>query len=851
MKREPTHDNTVFLFSQPASRRDYHLGLATVLVCLVAFLITVPFAKMQLPQVWAFMPAYESALIVTDLITAVLLFGQFCISRSRALLVLASGYLFTAMMTVAHALTFPGLFAPGGLLGAGAQSTAWLYQFWHCGFPLFVMAYSLLKTRSEEVPDPLPPRGQPWQAVLGSVVLVLILAAGLTLLATAGEPLLPAVMQKNRYAAGQINLFTIGCLLSLAALVVLWRRRTRTVLDLWLMVVMSAWILDIALSAVFNGGRFDAGFYAGRIYGMLAASFVLLMLLLENSVLYARLVEAHAKMGQKTADLQQVSSQLEIANAALAEKNHQLEESSRLKSEFLSNMSHELRTPLNAIIGFSEMMKDGLAGDMSPSQNTYVGHVFHSGQHLLSLINDILDLSKIEAGKVEIELEPLELDTLLTDSVAMITERATSRQIRLKRQTPQFPGALRADRRRLRQIVDNLLSNALKFTPSGGQISLNASLVDRAHAQTALPGFAGGIRMPLPDNAFRQFVVISVSDTGIGISPEDAARLFTPFTQISNPLTRTIEGTGLGLAMVRRLVELHDGTVAVSSEPGQGSCFSVWLPWREEPGSRTNRPHKAAETQTAGPLALVVEDDEKAAMLMRAQLEAEGFSVRHAASAEAALEMAGECTPDVITLDILLPGMDGWQFLNRLKDMPAWANVPVVVVSVVADEGRGVSLGASMVLQKPVSRDALSKGLAQLGLLPGGGRNVTVLVIDDDVNAVEIIATHLHQSGYTVLRALGGKEGIELAQRFRPDLIALDLEMPEVNGFDVVEALKGHPATAQIPIMVVTAKQLSQSDRRQLNGHILDIVDKTDFNHGRFINEVHRSLSRPAPLGKN
>jgi CheY-like chemotaxis protein len=244
------------------------------------------------------------------------------------------------------------------------------------------------------------------------------------------------------------------------------------------------------------------------------------------------------------------------------------------------------------------------------------------------------------------------------------------------------------------------------------------------------------------------------------------------------------------------------------------------------------------------PAALVIEDNDEAAALMRVQLEAEGFIVRRVASAENALALVDELTPDLITLDILLPGMDGWEFLARLKQTAHWAAVPVVVVSVAADRSRGISVGAALVLQKPVGRDALIRGLTHLGLTPHAKREVTVLVVDDDAEAVELLAAHLHRHDYAVLRAPGGREGIELARRCRPDLIALDLEMPEVNGFDVVEALKSQPATAQIPIIIVTAKDLSRSDRERLNGHIRDIVGKAEFNHGHFIGEVQRALSK-------
>ena len=261
------------------------------------------------------------------------------------------------------------------------------------------------------------------------------------------------------------------------------------------------------------------------------------------------------------------------------QKNRALASANQAKTEFLTTMSHELRTPLIAILGFSELLVSGKAGELAPQQREYVGYMSDSGTHLLALINDLLDISKIEAGKVELDLESVDLDDLLINALEIVRERALARGVRLEVNGSGRSESLPADRRRLKQIVYNLLSNAVKFTADGGKVSLRASLVDRHQASTGLPGFETGVRTPLPQNESQGFAEISVSDTGIGISAEDMARLFTPFTQIKSNLTRTSEGTGLGLAIVSRLVGLHGGAVAVTSAPGTGSCFSVWLPW--------------------------------------------------------------------------------------------------------------------------------------------------------------------------------------------------------------------------------------------------------------------------------
>jgi two-component system, NtrC family, sensor kinase len=297
-----------------------------------------------------------------------------------------------------------------------------------------------------------------------------------------------------------------------------------------------------------------------------------------------RLAESRAELllmlEQKNQALHAANIELESQQLEIAQTNRELVSANQTKSEFLSTMSHELRTPLNAIIGFTELLIDGKAGELAPRQREYAGYIGESGTHLLALINDILDLSKIEAGKVDLDLEAVDLDSLLSDTARIVRERALARGILLEIHGSGRSEALLVDRRRLKQIAYNLLSNAVKFTAEGGQVSLDASRVDRHQAATGLPGFEIGIRTPLADNDWQNFVQVSVTDTGFGISPEDMSRLFTPFSQIKRNSMSTTEGTGLGLMMVLRLVELHAGAVAVTSTPGTGSCFSIWLPWR-------------------------------------------------------------------------------------------------------------------------------------------------------------------------------------------------------------------------------------------------------------------------------
>ncbi len=546
-------------------------------------------------------------------------------------------------------------------------------------------------------------------------------------------------------------------------------------------------------------------------------------------------------------------TELKRIEQTLQQKNVELEEASRMKSEFLANMSHELRTPLNAIIGFSEVLRDGLMGEMTEQQRRFIGDIFSSGKHLLSLINDILDLSKVEAGKMTLEIEPVQLSSLFANSLSIIREKAASRRVQIVIDVPADIDSIHADGRKVKQIVYNLLSNAVKFATEGSQVTIHASRVPRAkvgHLSVAGVGRA----FPLADSEFAEFLKISVVDTGIGISPEGLERLFTPFSQIDSSLGRKFEGTGLGLAMVKLLSELHGGAVAVESTVGQGSCFTVWLPFRTWEEIPRTPPNGVAAIPIDAPsgarTALVVEDDFKSADLIRVQLEAEGFTVVHAASAETALNLAAQQPLSLITLDIMLPNMDGWEFLSRLKQMPALSHIPVVIISIVADPSKGFALGAAAIMQKPISRKELHQSLVTLGLLPlAQGATLKVLVVDDEPKAVELIAVRLMGLATTVLRASGGREAIDIARRELPDLIVLDLMMPEVTGFDVVAALHERSDTARIPILVVTAKKVTAQDRSRLKGHVTTIMEKANFDREHFVTEVRRAMAGRSVVG--
>lgn len=553
---------------------------------------------------------------------------------------------------------------------------------------------------------------------------------------------------------------------------------------------------------------------------------------------------------------------LKAQGEEILRQNQQLEEASRLKSDFLASMSHELRTPLNAIIGFSELLHDGLLGPLSAEQQESVGDILSSGQHLLALINDILDLSKVEAGQMTLEPDSIRVRDLLSASLSIVKEKALKHHIALSLEAPAELGDMRADPRKVKQIVFNLLSNAVKFTPDGGEVTVKARRVDRGALRLEAPEAWAARTLAPPSGDFSEFLEIAVRDTGIGIAEADLGRLFQAFLQVDGSLAKQYEGTGLGLALVRRLVSLHGGTAGVLSAPGKGSTFLVWLPWRpaeakrEDASARPTPAPGAAEAAkpakesapaapakaAAPPLALVIEDDEKGAHLLRLILENQGFRVAWAPDARRGLAMAAAEPPALITLDILLPGMGGWEALQNLKTEPRLAAIPVVICSVVADQERGYTLGAARVLQKPIAQDVLVAAVHALGLGAAGRKQFTVLVVDDDRKAVELVAKQLRGSGAQVVRAYGGREAIATARQVLPDLVVLDLMMPNVNGFDVVEALKARPETAQVPILILTAKEIDPGDRKRLNGYVEKIVSKVRFEPEEFLREVRRAL---------
>jgi signal transduction histidine kinase/DNA-binding response OmpR family regulator len=508
-------------------------------------------------------------------------------------------------------------------------------------------------------------------------------------------------------------------------------------------------------------------------------------------------------------------SAIALTNARLYQQlewqSQELAEASRHKSEFLASMSHELRTPLNAVIGFSEVLLERMFGDINERQEDYLRDILSSGRHLLALLNDILDLSKVEAGQMQLDRTDFSVEQAISYSLAMVRERALSHRIALRTDVAPDVGLIDADELRFKQVLLNLLSNAVKFTPDGGSVAVTARR-------------AGG------------HLEVTVSDTGVGIAPADQQRVFDSFQQGARAAPG-VEGTGLGLTLMKRIVELHDGTVWLRSELGHGSTFGFTLPLGTVEVPTLAHPAPApADVQGDGvgdrPNVVVIEDDPSSAELISLHLRAAGLRPLSLASGSEGLQAVQDTKPLAVVLDIRLPGMDGWEVLTAIKADPSLAPTPVVVVSVLPDRSRGIALGASDYLVKPVSRDDLLAALRRHVALPAGrsdggpaGPRVAVMV-DDDPVALELAALALEPFGWSLLTCERAEDVFGLVRDNEPAVVLVDLLMPEMDGFEVIDRLRADPRTAAVPIVVLTSKTLSADDRGLLQGRIAFVTSK-------------------------
>ena len=512
--------------------------------------------------------------------------------------------------------------------------------------------------------------------------------------------------------------------------------------------------------------------------------------------------------------------------AELEKANKDLADANRAKSAFLANMSHELRTPLNAIIGYSELLEE-VADEMEIEEEIGpdLNKIHSSGKHLLAIINDILDLSKIEAGKMEFFSQSCELESLANEVSQTLQPVINKNTNTLKINLEKDLGSISVDITRLRQVLFNLLSNACKFTEKGE------------------------ITFTIARKTIRKldWVNFTISDTGIGMDTGQVEKLFKSFSQVHSDNIQKYGGTGLGLAITKRICEMMGGDIFVESKPGEGSTFSVHLP-AVMPTPKTAtitlpsipKPGKDSAESVSEPqenIILVIDDDPMIHNQMKRTFEKEGYKIVCASDGEEGLNLARKLHPTLITLDVLMPGMDGWTVLTKLKDDPEVANIPVFVISMVDEENKGYTLGASEYLTKPIDRTRLHILMKKYRWDSG-----SALVVEDDPGTRKLLCSMLEEYGLNVQEAGNGKIALERVQEKLPGVIFLDLMMPEMDGFEFIEELKKNPEHRPIPIVVVTSKDLTQADRVRLNGGVAKLIEKKSFVHDDLLSEIRSTL---------
>jgi PAS domain S-box-containing protein len=516
---------------------------------------------------------------------------------------------------------------------------------------------------------------------------------------------------------------------------------------------------------------------------------------------------------------QKVAQASLLRGVVLEEENRRVQEASRLKSEFLANMSHELRTPLNAIIGFAELLHDGQVTPDMPEFKDFLHDILKSGQHLLQLINDVLDLSKVEAGRLEFHPEDTALDQLLAESIGILRPLASEKHLSITQQIDPAVNRVFVDRSRLKQVLYNYLSNAIKFTPERGRVSVRVTAEDDQH--------------------FR----VDVTDTGVGIAAADLSRLFIEFNQLEAGAAKKHQGTGLGLALTRRLVEAQGGRVAVTSAPGAGSTFSAILPRQATHGTPLADPRSIPSKRIGAPSVLVIEDEAADQQAIVNALNDAGFNVETANSRAQALHKLSAQSFDAVTLDLILPDANGGDVLRDIRSSHRNADVPVVVITIVGDGGVVTGFAVHDILSKPVNGADLVRALDRAGVSASAAG--TVLVVDDDAGSLRLMAASLQQLGYRSTGVDRATEGLRLCEHETPLAVVLDLQMPEMDGFGFLDHFRRIPACARVPVIVWTVRDLTPADLQRLKASVQGVMSK-GHGSGSVVDELRRFVAEPS-----